>query len=132
MNFLDFRHRASKSLKIMISTTEACKYVQSELPQIAAELPNKENIYQTLQAFREYTCRSAFEHNYNKLQQCFSLAASLYEKGGQGVKSAVENVFVYSFSRLFTLAAEDKQKVKALIPASLLALYMNQVLHRGY
>ena len=117
---------------IMISPTEACRYVQQQLPDISTELPADGNMYVTLQAFREYACKNALEHNYNNLQQCFSLAAALYEKGSNTVKSAVENVFVYSFSRLFALAAEDRQKVKNLIPATLLALYMNQVMHRGY
>lgn len=116
----------------MISPSEACLYVQQELPDVSAGLTGRSDIYKTLYAFREYACRNASEHDYSRLQRCFTLATALYEKGESAVKGAIENIFVYSFSRLFALVAEDKRKVKALIPTTLLTLYMNQVLHRGY
>src|SRR4051812_35119525 len=91
-----------KTLIIMISTEEACQYVQQQIPEISETLPPEGGIYSTLNAVREYACEKAKEHNYGRLQQCFSLAASLYEKGSGSVKCAVENVFVYSLSRIFS------------------------------
>lgn len=117
---------------IMISSEEACQYIQQEIPEIASALQGEAGIYHTLNAVREYACENAKEHNYSRLQQCFSLAASLYEKGSGAVKCAVENVFVYSMSRIFSLAPEDKQRIKSLMPQSLRSLYMAQVLHHGY
>ncbi len=116
----------------MISSEEACQYVQQTLPEISDILPAEGGIYGTLNAVREFACQGAKEHNYGRLQQCFALAASLYEKGSGSVKCAVENVFVYSISRIFSLAPEDKARIKALIPQSLRSLYMQQVLHHGY
>ncbi len=115
----------------MISSTEACQLVQAQLPELhCAAKPD--NVYHTLQVFREYTVEGAREHNLGKLQRCFSLAAELYEKGSASVKCAVENVFVYSLSRIFSIAPEDKDRIKAIIPDSLRGLYMAQVLHHGY
>ena len=116
----------------MISSEEACQYVQQSIPEISDALPVEGGIYSTLNVVREYACRQAKEHDYSRLRQCFSLAAALYEKGSGSVKCAVENVFVYSISRIFTLAPEDKARIKALIPQSLRSLYMAQVLHHGY
>ncbi len=116
----------------MISSEEACQYVQQTLPEISDSLPPEGGIYGTLNAVREYACQKVKEHNYSRLQQCFTLAASLYESGSGSVKCAVENVFVYSISRIFSLAKEDKAHIKAMMPQSLRNLYMAQVLHHGY
>jgi hypothetical protein len=116
----------------MISSEEACHYVQQEIPEISQSLPAEGGIYDTLNAVREYACEKAREHNYSRLRQCFNLAAALYEKGGGAVKCAVENVFVYSISRIFSLAPEDRRRIKSLMPQSLQALYTAQVHHHGY
>lgn len=116
----------------MISPEEACQYVQQHIPEISRSLESEAGIYHTLNAVREYACEKAREHNYSRLQDCFALAAALYEKGSAAVRCAVENVFVYSLSRIFTLAPEDKKRIKSLMPASLQSLYMAQVLHHGY
>ncbi len=116
----------------MISSEEACQYVQQTLPEVAETLPPEGGIYGTLNAVREYACEKAKEHNYKSLQQCFALAALLYEKGSGSVRCAVENVFVYSISRIFSLAPEDRARIKAMLPQSLQSLYSSQVLHHGY
>jgi hypothetical protein len=116
----------------MISPEEACLYVQQEIPEISDALPPNSGIYNTMNIVREYACQKAIEHNYGRLRKCFSLAAALYERGSTAVKCAVENVFVYSMSRIFSLAAGDRRRVKALMPHSLQNLYTAQVHHHGY
>jgi hypothetical protein len=116
----------------MISPEEACRYVQTQLPDITYNANAGSDIYDTLQSVREYACEKAREHNYSLLLGCFELADSLYERGGNAVRCAVENVFVYSFSRMISMAPEDRLKIKSLMPVSLQSLYMNQVMHRGY
>ena len=116
----------------MITENEACRIVQEQLPEISGALPPEGDIYGTINVVQEFACQKAREHNYSRLQQCFSLAESLHEKGSSSVRCAVENVFVYSLSRLFTIVPEEKNHIKALIPQSLQSLYVNQVLHHGY
>jgi len=116
----------------MISSEEACHYVQQEIPEISQSLPTDGSIYNTLNAVREYACEQAKQHNYSLLRKCFNLAADLYDKGSNTVRCAVENVFVYSISRIFSLAPEDRQRIKELMPQSLQSLYADQVLHHGY
>lgn len=106
--------------------------MQQEIPEISDSLPPEGDIYNTLNVVREYACEKALEHNYGRLRTCFTLAASLYEKGCGPVKCAVENVFVYSMSRILSLAPEDRQRIKALMPHSLHLLYTAQVHHHGY
>jgi hypothetical protein len=129
---LFLNERGCKTFIIMISSEEACQYVQQEIPEISDSLPPEGGIYNTLNVVREYACQKAREHNYNRLRACFMLAAALYEKGSNAVKCAVENVFVYSISRIFSLAPEDRQRIKSLTPQSLQSLYTAQVHHHGY
>ena len=116
----------------MISTEEVCLFVQQEIPEISPSLPPEGGLYPTLNVVREYACDKARERNYPLLRKCFSLAATLYEKGNNGVRCAVENVFVYAMSRILSMAPEDRQEIKRLMPRSLQALYTAQVHHHGY
>jgi hypothetical protein len=116
----------------MISSAEACRLVQQQLPEISRESPPESDIYAALSLMREYACRKVQEHDFPRLQQCLSTAGALYEKGSQPVRSAVENIVVYSLSRLFIIAPEAKQQIKAALPRSLQDLYINQVLDHGY
>src|ERR1043165_651323 len=106
----------------MISTEEACQYVQQEIPELSDSIPPENGIYHALNVVREYACENAREHNYNRLQKCFNLTTALYEKGSSAVKCAVENVFVYSISHIFSIAPEDRQRIKALMPRKLQSL----------
>jgi hypothetical protein len=121
-----------KPFNTMISSEEACHYIQQEIPEISQSLSSDSGIYHTLNAVREYACDQAREHNYPLLRKCFALAANLYEKGSVSVQCAVENVFVYSISRIFSIAPEDRRQIKDLMPHSLQSLYSAQVLHHGY
>jgi hypothetical protein len=116
----------------MISSDQAAQYAQAALPDIASRFDPETDVYNTLTVIREYACQQAKDHNYGVLQKCFNLAETLYEKGSATVRCAVENVFVFSLSRILSLVPEDKQTIKSIMPASLQSLYMNQVFHRGY
>jgi hypothetical protein len=116
----------------MISPSEACQYVQQEIPEVGKTLTSECDIYTALSAVQEYAIENAKEQNYTRLQQCFNIVESLYDKGTGVVKSAVENVFIYSISRLCCQAPEVKRRIKALIPESLHEVYTAQVLHHGY
>jgi hypothetical protein len=116
----------------MITPTEACQYMQQEIPEVGKGLTSECDIYTALSAVQEYALENAKQQNYTRLKQCFNLAASLYERGGCVVKTAVENVFIYSLSRLQCQCPEVKSKIKALLPQSLHNIYTAQVLHHGY
>jgi hypothetical protein len=116
----------------MISPSEACEYVQQEIPEVSKALTSECDIYTALAAVQEYAIENAKAQNYTRLQQCFHVAAALYDKGGYVVKTAVENILVYSISRLCSQTPEVKRKIKALIPETLQNIYTAQVLHHGY
>lgn len=116
----------------MISPGEACQLVQQEIPEVASRLPHDCDIYSALSVVQEYAHQNAREKNYSRLRQCFTVAASLYETGSSAVKCAVENIFVYSISRLYAQTPEVKARIKEMIPEPLRNIYTAQVLHHGY
>ena len=116
----------------MLVPSETSQYLREQLPEISKSLPATVTMFGVLHALSEFSCKSALAHDYDKLSKCFGAAESLYEQGNGGVKSAVENVYVYSFSRLLTIAATDKKNIQSLMPPVLRAIYMSQVMHRGY
>ncbi len=108
-------------------------YLEEALPAISNDLNvgKKGNIYETMNAFIAFTCKNIKAHNYNVVKHCFEIADKLYSKGNSVVKNAVQNVFVYSFTKIFHTYAAEKQELLALLPMSLYTLYIAQVHHGG-
>ena len=116
----------------MLTPSEACQYLQEEIPEVAKTLSPESDIYTALSAVQEYAIETAKDQNYPGLKQCFTLVESLYEKGSGVVKCAVENIFIYSISRLCCQNPEVRRSIKSLIPESLHSVYTAQVLDHGY
>ncbi len=116
----------------MIAPADVAPYIRQQIPELSGDLPEASNVYSTMKLVRDHACQLARAGNIAGLKQCFSLAESLYERGSGAVKCAVENVFVFSLSRLFMAAPESREQVKAILPGSLRSLYMAQVMDHGY
>lgn len=88
-------------------------------------------MYRSLEALRDYACERAAAHDFKRLADCLRTTEELHREGAPGLKDAVENVVVYSISRILNLAG-DSRRVRELMPERLLKLYNNQCLHGGY
>jgi hypothetical protein len=117
----------------MINQVEIPLYLEKAIPEISAELKsqNKEDVHEQIQALTSFTDKNIRAHNYDEVARCLRTAELLYSKGNAAVKNAVENVFVYSFTRLFSNNPAEKQRLIGIIPMTLYSLYMAQVYHRG-
>ena len=117
----------------MISQTEIPGYIAEELPELSQDLAvtTKSGAFAFMKTLLEFTFKSIRERNYNIAKRCFHVAARIYEKGNATVKNAVQNVFVYSFTRMFQLFPLEKEHLMAIIPVSLYTLYIAQVHHAG-
>ena len=106
----------------------------NELPGITSEMMNTENVdsaYKCVHTLKGYTFAQVKGHNLKEAKSCFQVASKLHKSGDKTVKSAIENVFVYSFSYLPVANTAELKTIKGLIPQTLYALYMNQVMHQG-
>ncbi len=117
----------------MINQFEVPTYLEEQLPGISCGFKNGENggIYNSVHIFLDYTFKNIRENNIPVVKSCFALADKLYTKGNQVVKSALENVYVFSFSNLPIKNASDRNKLMGLIPVTLYSVYMKQVMHHG-
>jgi hypothetical protein len=117
----------------MINQLEIPMYLEDALPEICADLKarKKDSAYNLMNILSAFTNKNIESRNYNVVKRCFLVADKLYSRGDTKVKNAVENVFVYAFSRLLCLNKNEKCVILGLIPGSLYTLYVHQVLKTG-
>ncbi len=116
----------------MISQYQVPVLLAHKLPEIKSELqqvsPNG-NIFKSIEVMADYTRRMAMERHFDKAEKCMKLADKMYAKGDARVKTAVENVFVYSFSTMMACCnIVEWRMLQSFMPVGLYTLYMKQVL----
>lgn len=119
----------------MINQLEIPMYLEDALPEIAPELKVNINInsnaYDAMNILTLFTYKHIQQHDFNIVKRCFRITDKLYDKGNAAVKGAIENVFVYSFTKMFLSYPSEKQKLLAMIPMTLYSLYITQVCNKG-
>ena len=112
----------------MITEKEVPDFLEDELPEIKIELEkNNKNIFNLLHVFTSYTKKCAEIGNINKLKSCFVIANKLLREGNNAVKSAVENVYVFSVSSLIEIASPIQKQVQKILPENLKNAYLNHI-----
>ena len=118
----------------MITQYQVQEYIRVAMPEIN---PNPQpvrfemDLYPCLQTFTDYTKSAIRRHNFEIVRKCCEFAERLYVNGDKIVKNAVENTFVYSFSSFLSGTRTENLFIKSLIPASLYALYIRQLMQSG-
>jgi hypothetical protein len=116
----------------MLNQSQIPAYIAGQLPQISRDLTGNGTTltaWQSIQVLTDYTKRMALEHDFKTVGKCMSLMAKLYEKGNALVRTAVENVFIFSFSSmLYNCNIVEWRIVQSYMPAELYAVFIEQVL----
>ncbi len=117
----------------MINQLEVPMFLEEALPEICLDLASgkKNNAYDTMNTLISFTFKNIKEHNFKMVKRCFKIADKLYSKGNAMVKGAIENVFVYSFTKMFLSYPLEKQKLLSMLPITLYSLYISQIYHKG-
>lgn len=115
----------------MINQLEIPMFLEDALPELSGtlNLDKNKNAYSSIGVLTKFTQEKVSAHDYNAVKRCFSLADTLYEKGNNAVKAAVENVFVFSFTNIFQ--GDSSCVLRSIVPMTLYSLYISQVYHRG-
>ena len=108
-------------------------YLEDALPEFSVDMAvnKKDNPYDLINTLMAFTCKNIGGHNFKVVKRCFQLADKLYSKGNMAVKNAVQNVFVYSFTKMFECYPSEKKELLAILPMTLYSLYIRQVCHSG-
>ena len=116
----------------MLNQYEVPAYIAGRLPQVRKELAHEGaalTVYQSMQVLTDYTKRMALEHDFKMVQKCMGLVETLYTKGNNPVKNAVENVFIFSFSSIMCRCnIVEWRMIQSFMPTDLYTLYIQQVL----
>jgi len=134
--FIHYWHRFgtmnNKPIK-MINQLEVPMYLEEALPEIGHDLlvSKKTNAYDIMNTLISFTFKHIKQHDFKIVKRCFKIADKLYNKGNKVVKSAIENVFVYSFTKMFLSYPAEKQTVLAMVPMPLYSIYVAQIHHNG-
>ncbi len=117
----------------MINQIEIPTFIEEALPEISFDLNvnKKINAYDLMNMLMVFTLKNIKEHNYKMIQRCFKIADKLYSRGNAMVKNAVQNVFVYSFTKMFQTYPAEKQALLSILPVTLYSLYISQIHHSG-
>jgi hypothetical protein len=119
----------------MINQYEVPTYLVDELPEMEKELKAFSptlNIFKSIQCLANYTKNMLIQHDLKTVKKCFEVADEVYVKGNALVKTAIENVFVYSFSSLMNLCGKDEGKqLQAIMPLYLHTVYVKQIIKSG-
>ena len=118
----------------MITQYEVPSLLRQEIPQLVEKTyPSKVSleIYTSIHSFIDFTRHAVEDHNLTLAKKCFALAGNLYRNGDRMVRLIIENSFIYSFSSLMPQDRIEKLIVKSMIPDSLYAVYLKQVMSSG-
>lgn len=118
----------------MITQYEVPSLLKEEMPAISGDsYPARFNmdIYKSVQYFSDYTRKAVLDHNHQLAKKCFTLAGRLYRNGDKIVKNVMENTFVFSFTSFMPNDKIEKLILLSIIPSSLYAAYLRQVMGSG-
>jgi hypothetical protein len=114
---------------------EVSAEIADEIPEIQTEIvrpPVFGSVYMSIKVLTIYTGKMLQDHQLRQVERCMKLADKIYNKGNKLVKSAVENVFIFSFSNLqCTCTRREWQEVQTKMPVTLFSLYIQQIMKPG-
>lgn len=74
-------------------------------------------------------CAALKVHNLPAVGACLAKGEQLYHTGNQETRNAIENVFVFSFTRTFFCDEATRNAVLPVMPAFLYDMYQKQMLN---
>jgi len=114
----------------MINEFEVAPFIIGHIPEIDTayiEAGKKGCVYKNMHSLINYTVAMVKEHNYIAVKECFTTVDSLYDKGNNIVKNAVENVYVFALGNILHVEEAVSYKLLAIMPLTLYTLYINHI-----
>jgi hypothetical protein len=118
----------------MFSQTNLSDEIGRAIPALHIPLHTPEcerSIYKQLDVLSHYVADAVCDNNVKSTRQALKLIDHLYAEGNGAIRSAIENVFVFSLSGTLSRLGQHRERLLRLIPVTLFTVYMHQVLHKG-
>lgn len=113
----------------MIKETQVKEILGKNLPEMNLSSEHLKSLYKTIDCFSAYTKELIRQGNLPLVKNCFTTAEYLLEEGTANVKSAIENLYVFSVTSFLDITGAVSKQVKELLPAHIHAEYKKQVGH---
>ena len=114
---------------------EVSAEIADQIPEIQKEItcaPVFGSIYMSIKILTTYTGKMLQDHQLRQVERCMKLVDKIYHKGNKLVKTAVENVFIFSFSNLQGCCTKREwQEIQTKMPVMLFSLYIQQIMKPG-
>jgi len=111
---------------------EVSAEIADKIPEIQKEIvraPVFGSVYMSVKVLTNYMLQ---HHQLWQVERCMKLADRIYNKGNKLVKTAIENVFIFSFSNLQgSCSRREWQEIQTRMPVTLFSLYIQQILKPG-
>jgi hypothetical protein len=111
---------------------EVAAFIEQRLPE--AQIFEKSgrltfDIYKTVSCLTEFIKKRFLENDIAAVRKSLDIAETIYTTGDTCVKTAIENILVFSFSGIMLTEKWKRKEFKALIPVTLFTSYIHQVTH---
>jgi hypothetical protein len=103
-------------------------FIKNQFPEILGDtMPAKQDItiYQLMSKLVIFTVGNVKDHNFLAVKKCLLGVEDLYDHGNRVIQTAIENIYVYSFTNMLLISKADKQKLLSIIPIGLYTIYIN-------
>jgi hypothetical protein len=115
-----------------MNTYDVAAFIEQELPE--AQIFEKSgrltfDIYKTVSSLTEFIRKRFLENDMSTVKKTLCIAETIYRKGDLVVKTAIENILVFSFSGIMSVEKWKRNQFKAVIPVTLFRLYVDQITH---
>ncbi len=116
-----------ETISAIISSTDVRGILEANVPDLKIEQCMEGNLNRVIDGFAGYTIDLIKKGNLSAIKKCFSTAEQMLDEGSSEVKSAIQNVYVFSISIFFDMAHAVSKQVKELLPTHLMEEYYKQV-----
>ena len=111
---------------------EATVFIEQQLPE--AHILEKSgrlsfDVYKTITCLTGFLRRRLQENDLAMVKKSLDVAEYLYREGDGELRTAIENILVFSFSGMMTPEPRKRKEFKSLIPRTLFVLYLQQITH---
>jgi hypothetical protein len=118
----------------MLSQANFSEAIERVIPALHQPLHTpacERSIYKQVDVLSHYVADAVCDNEIRSTRQALKLVDLLYEDGNSAIRSAIENVFVFSISGTLARLGANRERLLRLMPGTLFTIYINQVLHKG-
>lgn len=118
----------------MLRESEVKYFISNDIPALSIELSyikDDNDVYKVIECLTGHTKVLIREERIAEVEECFKAAYELLHEGNRLIQLAVENIFIYSVSRLLEVSLSAAQPVRKMFLQNFSKEYCKQINSRN-